>query len=156
MRPSILKQTSKIEIFTKLNEYAIKHSSGSSEKYNSFFQEMQQNRNVITKVGNLLVLSSSHISQQRFVLSSYINQLIILKSKMLFGKESYNCAIEFVWTDTIKENKWKSYNIYFEYYNTLFNLGVIYPGTEMGVGAVYPLSMCFLPLRSFALFFLSH
>ena len=31
-----------------------------------------------------------------------------------------------------------------------------YPGTEMGVGAVYPLSMCFLPLHSFAHFFLSH
>ena len=31
-----------------------------------------------------------------------------------------------------------------------------YPGTEMGVGAVYPFSMCFLPLHSFAHFFLSH
>ena len=34
--------------------------------------------------------------------------------------------------------------------------GAPYPGTEMGVGAVYHLSMCFLPLHSFAHFFLSH
>ena len=34
--------------------------------------------------------------------------------------------------------------------------GATYPGTELGVGAVYHLSMCFLPLHSFAHFFLSH
>ena len=42
---------------------------------------------------------------------------------MTFGKQSYSCKIGFCWTDTKKE--WKSYNIYFEIYNCLYNLGSI-------------------------------
>ena len=59
-------------------------------------------------------------------MTTYLNEILTLKSKMTFGKQSYSCKIGFVWTDTISSNEWKSYNIYFEIYNCLFNLGVIY------------------------------
>ena len=135
MRPSLLKRTPNIDIFSKLNDFALTNSQGSLEKYTSLFREMQQNREVINKVGNLRILSSNQSAQQHHILTSYVNQLSILRSKMLFGKESYNCTIEFQWTDTIKEKTWKSYNINFEFSNALYNLAVTYYVVGLEIGA---------------------
>ena len=135
MRPCTLKHASNIDIFTKLNDFALKYGSGSIDKYTNLFREMQQNREVISKISTLKSLTSDQISEQKHILTSYINQLIVIKSKILFGKESYSCKIDFAWTDTIKENKWKSHKINFEYYNALYNLAVIYYMTGLEIGA---------------------
>ena len=135
MRPCTLKHASNIDIFTKLNDFAFKYGSGSIDKYTNLFREMQQNREVISKISTLKSLTSDQISEQKHILTSYINQLIVIKSKILFGKESYSCKIDFAWTDTIKENKWKSHKINFEYYNALYNLAVIYYMTGLEIGA---------------------
>ena len=137
MRPSILKRSPNIDIFRKLNDFALTNGSNSIDKYSSFFREMQQNREVISKIGNLKNLSSNQSAQQRLILTSYINEIIVLRSKMLFGRESYNCTIDFAWTDTIKEKLYKSNNINFEYSNALFNLAVIYYvlGLELGASS---------------------
>ena len=134
MRPSLLKRTPNIEMFSKLNDFALTNGTNSLDKYSSFFRDLHQNREVISKVGNLKSLSSNQTGQQRHILTSYINQIIVLRTKMLFGKESYNCTIDFQWTDTIKEKLWKSYNINFEFSNSLYNLAVIYYilGLELG------------------------
>ena len=76
---------------------------------------MNQNSEVISKISALSGLTPEQTDQQRLILTSCINQLIVIKSKMLFGRESYSCKLDFVWTDTIKQNKWKSHNINFEY-----------------------------------------
>ena len=135
MRPCTLKHASNIDIFSKLNDFALKYGSGSIDKYTNLFREMQQNREVISKISTLKSLTSDQISEQKHILTSYINQLIVIKSKILFGKESYSCKIDFAWTDTIKENKWKSHKINFEYYNALYNLAVIYYMTGLEIGA---------------------
>ena len=137
MRPSLIKRTPNIDIFSKLNDFALTNGSNSLDKYTSFFREMQQNREVISKVGNLKILSSNQIAQQKVILTSYINEIIVLRSKMLFGKESYNCTIDFIWFDTIKEKQYKSNNINFEYCNALFNLAVIYYiyGLDLGTSS---------------------
>ena len=137
MRPSILKRSNNIDIFNKLNDFALTNGSNSIDKYCSFFREMQQNREVISKIGNLKNLSSNQYGQQRLILTSYINEIIVLRSKMPFGRESYNCTIDFEWTDTIKEKLYKSNNINFEYSNALFNLAVIYYvlGLELGASS---------------------
>ena len=135
MRPCTLKHASNIDIFTKLNDFALKYGSGSIDKYTNLFREMQQNREVISKISTLKSLTSDQISEQKHILTSYINQLIVIKSKILFGKESYSCKIDFAWTDTIKENKWKSHKINFEYYNALYNLAVIFYMTGLEIGA---------------------
>ena len=83
--------------------------TGSLEKYTNLFREMQQNREVMCKIGAIKSLSSEQVSQHRHILTSYINELIIIKSKMIFGRESYNCKIDFKWTDTIKEKQWKDF-----------------------------------------------
>ena len=126
MRPILLKRTTNIDIFSKLNNFALTNCSNTIDKYSCFFRDMQQNREVISKVGNLKILTSSQMTQQKIILTSYINEIIVLRSKMLFGKESYNCTIDFNWTDTIKEKQYKSNNINFEYCNALYNLAVIY------------------------------
>ena len=137
MRPCVLKSPTSTDMFTKLNEFALKYSSSSLEKYTNLFREMQQNREVMCKIGAIKSLSSEQVSQHRHILTSYINELIIIKSKMIFGRESYNCKIDFKWTDTIKEKQWKSHNINFEYYNALYNLAVVYYmiGLELGANS---------------------
>jgi hypothetical protein len=135
MRPSLLKRTPNIDIFTKLNDFALTNCSNTMDKYSSFFRDMHQNREVISKVGNLKYLSPNQTAQQRHILTTYINEILVLRSKMLFGKESFNCTIDFEWTDTIKEKLYKSNNINFEYYNALFNLAVIYYVLGLEVGA---------------------
>lgn len=137
MRPSVLKSTPKIDIFSKLNDFALTTCTGSIDKYSTFFRDMQQNREVINKVGNLRVLSSDQTAQQRHILTTYVNEIVVLRSKMLFGKESYNCKIDFAWNDTIREKQWKSNNINFEYANALYNLAVIYYvlGLEKGASS---------------------
>ena len=137
MRPCVLKVPAQLDLFTKLNEYAIKYGSGSIDKYTNLFREMQQNREVMNKIGGIKNLTSEQISQQKHILTSYINNLIVIKSKIIFGRESYNCKIDFKWSDVIKDKQWKSHNINFEYYNSLYNLAVIYymNGLELGANS---------------------
>jgi hypothetical protein len=45
---------------------------------------------------------------------------------MNFGKEDLCIKIEFSWKDALKNDNWSSYNINFEYFSNLFNLGVCY------------------------------
>ena len=137
MRPCVLKVPAQLDLFTKLNEYALKYGSGSIDKYTNLFREMQQNREVMNKIGGIKNLTSDQISQQKHILTSYINNLIVIKSKIIFGRESYNCKIDFKWSDVIKDKQWKSHNINFEYYNSLYNLAVIYymNGLELGANS---------------------
>ena len=137
MRPCVLKVPAQLDLFTKLNEYALKYGAGSIDKYTNLFREMQQNREVMNKIGGIKNLTSDQISQQKHILTSYINNLIVIKSKIIFGRESYNCKIDFKWSDVIKDKQWKSHNINFEYYNSLYNLAVIYymNGLELGANS---------------------
>ena len=70
--------------------------------------------------------SKNKFEQNRLIFITYLNELLTLKSKMIFGKQPYSCSICFKWTDTIKGKEWESYNILFEIYNVLFNLGIVY------------------------------
>ena len=124
-----------MDIFTKLNDFALKYSSSSIDKYTNLFREIHQNREVMSKIGSFKSLSSDQLSQQKHILTSFINNIIIIKSKIIFGRESYNCKIDFIWTDVIKDKKWKSHNINFEYYNALYNLAVVYYMTGLELGA---------------------
>ena len=137
MRPSVLKNPINVDIFTKLNDFALKYGTSSLDKYTNLFREMQQNREVMSKIGTIKNPTSDQISQQRHILTSYINQLIVVRSKIIFGNLSYNCKIDFKWTDTIKEKQWKSHKINFEYYNALYNLAVVYYmiGLELGANS---------------------
>ena len=133
------KKTKAIDIDSKLKQYVIKNYDNESltEKVKSYFAELAQNRTVITQMGELQN-SIDQLRQNINILTSYINQILMIKQKMTFGKESYSCSIEFTWNDTIKSSNWRSYNIWFEIYNVMFNLAVSYYclGEETGKAAI--------------------
>ena len=132
------KKCKAIDLDSKLKEYVIKNydNESLSEKVKSYFAELNQNRNVISQMGELQD-NIDHLKQNVMILTGYLNMLMALKQKMTFGKESYSCKVEFTWTDTIKDSKWNSYNIFFEIYNVMFNLATCYYnlGTQAGKAA---------------------
>jgi len=122
-----LKTCKPIDLDSKLKEYVIKNYDNESltDKVKQYFSSLNQNRNVIAQMGEVQD-NQDQIKQNINIISEYLNQIIALKQKMTFGKESYSCKVEFIWTDTIKGSKWDSYNIFFEFYNTMFNLATNY------------------------------
>ena len=127
MQPTSLKKTGSIDMFSKLENYVLSNYNTGilNDNVDHFFRDIKQNRDVICKLSKNNT-SIEQLTQHRLVLTTYLNEILALKSKMTFGKQSYSCKIGFVWTDTICKQEWKSYNIYFEIYNCLYNLAVIY------------------------------
>ena len=123
-----------IDLDSKFKEYVIKNYDDASltEKVKTYFSEINQARNVISQMGEVQD-NIDQLKQNINIILSYINMLSAIKQKMTFGKESYACKIEFIWTDTIKGSKYSSYNIFFEIYNAMFNLATCYYnlGTEL-------------------------
>ena len=120
---------------SKLKEYVIKNYDNESltDKVKNYFADLTQNRNVISQMGEKQD-SIDQLKQNINIITTYINQLMAIKQKMTFGKESYSCSIDFTWNDTLKGSTWHSYNIWFEVYNMIFNLAVSYYCLGMSVG----------------------
>ena len=127
MLPDRFKKTYPIDIFSKLEDYVLNNYTTGliSDSVEKFFRDIKQNRDVICKLSKNET-NEEQLTQHKLVLTTYLNEILTLKSRMTFGKQSYSCRIGFLWTDTIKSDEWKSYNIYFEIYNCMYNLGVIY------------------------------
>ena len=122
-----LKKCKSIDIDSKLKEYLIKNSDKASltDSIKEFFSQLGQNREVMTKMDDCKKTPES-IKENIKIITSYINQLNLLRKKMTFGKEKYSCKIEFNWTDTIKNSHCKSVFIEFEICNSMFNLATYY------------------------------
>ena len=127
MQPTTLKRTAGIDMYTKLENYVLQNYNMGilNDNVDHFFRDIKQNRDVICKLSKNNT-SIEQLTQHKLVLTTYLNEILALKSKMAFGKQSYSCKIGFIWTDSITFKEWKSYNIYFEIYNCLYNLAVIY------------------------------
>lgn len=127
MQPTNLKITTNIDLYKKLEEHVFQsYNCGVlSDSVEHFFRDIKQNRDVICKLSKNNI-SIEKLEQHKSVLTTYINEILTLRSKMTFGKQDYSCKVKFIWTDTICFKEWKSYNIYFELYNCLYNLAVIY------------------------------
>ena len=124
-----------IDLDSKLKEYVIQNydDQSLSDKLKAYFKELNQNRAVMSQMGELQD-NIDQLKQNINIITSYINMLTAVKQKMTFGKESYSCKIEFVWTDSIKGSKYDSYNIFFEIYNAMFNLATGYYNLATQVG----------------------
>ena len=127
MLPNKFKKTDSIDFYSKLENYVMNNYTTGliSDNIKNYFRDIKQNRDVICKLSKNET-NEEQLVQHKLILTTYLNEILTLKSKMTFGKQSYSCKIGFVWTDTICSKEWKSYNIYFEIYNCMFNLGVIY------------------------------
>ena len=122
-----IKKCKSIDIDSKLKEYLIKNSDKGSltDSIKEFFSQLGQNREVMTKMDECKK-TPDRIKENIKIITSYINQLNLLRKKMTFGKEKYSCKIEFNWTDTIKNSTSKSVFIEFEICNSMFNLATYY------------------------------
>ena len=127
MLPNKFKKTDSIDFYSKLENYVMNNYTTGliSDNIKNYFRDIKQNRDVICKLSKNET-NEEQLVQHKLILTTYLNEILTLKSKMTFGKQSYSCKIGFIWTDTICSKEWKSYNIYFEIYNCMFNLGVIY------------------------------
>jgi len=122
-----LKSAVLIDIVSQIKNYIIGNYDASSftPGVEKFLAEVQQNRNVITDLGEMKQTLDS-LKSNRQICLQYIQQLNLLKSKMSFGKEKIAVHLDFTWKDTLKNSNYSSMNINFEIYNVLFNLATIY------------------------------
>ena len=126
MQPNLFKKTCQIEMFKKLIKYLNKnYNKDLSTNLEKLFRDIQQNREIISRI-NRTKPTKDQLEQNKLILITYLNEILTLKSKIIFGKQSYTCSICFKWTDTIKKEEWESYNIYFEIYNCIYNLAVTF------------------------------
>ena len=125
MRPIKLKTSKEISINSSLYDYFSINcgQENITENVQSFLNAMNKNRNEICENQNSPE-SIKDLNNMLQMTTKYINQLVAVKSKMIFQKN--NNDLEFVWDDTLTGNSFTSNNINFEYYNILFNLAVIY------------------------------
>jgi hypothetical protein len=122
-----IKKCKPIDFDSKLKEYLIKNNGKSTltDKAKELFKQVTQNRDAMSKMKEIQI-SSEEIKNNIEIIISYINQINAIRKKMIFGKDKYCCKITFDWSDTIKGNHIKSYNIEFELFNALYNLAVLY------------------------------
>ena len=122
-----LKSATPIDIISQIKNYIISNYDASSftPSVEKFLGEVQQNRNVISDLGDVKQNLDS-LKSNRQICMQYITQLNLLKSKMSFGKEKIAVHLNFTWKDTLKNSNCSSMNINFELYNVMFNLATIY------------------------------
>ena len=122
-----LKSALSIDIISQIKNYIISNYEAASftPTVEKFLGEVQQNRNVISGLGEVKQNLDS-LKSNRQICMHYITQLNLLKSKMSFGKEKIAVSLNFQWKDTLKNSNCSSNNIHFEIYNVMFNLATIY------------------------------
>ena len=122
-----LKSAKAIDIISQIKSYIISNYDANSftPTVEKFLAEVQQNRNVISDLGEVKQ-NLDNLKSNKQICMQYISQLNLLKSKMSFGQDKLAVHLGFVWQDTLKNNNFNSMNINFELYNVMFNLATIY------------------------------
>ena len=126
MIPIKLKKLKAIDLDSKFKEYLIKNTDKNvTDSMKAYFSQISQNRDVMVKMEETKK-TPEKMNEFIKIITSYINQINLLRKKMTFGKEKYSCKIEFTWSDTIKNSNVKSTFIEFEICNSIFNLATLY------------------------------
>ena len=122
-----LKSATSIDIISQIKNYIISNYDAASftPTVEKFLGEVQQNRNVISDLGEVKQTLDS-LKSNKQICMHYISQLNLLKSKMSFGQDKLAVHLGFVWRDTLKNSNFNSMNINFELYNVMFNLATVY------------------------------
>ena len=107
-----LKSATSIDIISQIKNYIISNYDAASftPTVEKFLGEVQQNRNVISDLGEVKQTLDS-LKSNRQICMHYISQLNLLKSKMSFGQDKLAVHLGFVWKDTLKNSNFNSMNI---------------------------------------------
>ena len=108
------KNTTKIDLTSRLKEYIVKYYENESLKdsVKTYFTDLSNNRFISSQIGEVQD-SIEQLKQKIKIITLYINKIMFINKNMTIGEESYGFKIEFIWNDTIKDSNWKSYNIWF-------------------------------------------
>ena len=127
MKPIKLKMSCETDISSHLIEFVSQNYGEESitPDLQHYFSDFNQNRNVIS-MNKDEQNTLKDLTTTLNITKKYLNQLVAIKSKMVFGPQPNSLNINFKWNDTITGNVWGSFNINFEYYNILFNIASLY------------------------------
>lgn len=96
-----------------------------SEDVKIYFTEINNNRKDISQLNN--VDNPKEVLEENIkMLTTYINELLSINYKFGFEIENNSCEIKFNWNNIINNNSYNSNNMWFEIYNNLFNLAILY------------------------------
>ena len=125
-----LKKCKALDLDSKFKEYFIKSDdkSNMTDSLKEFFSQMSQNRIVMTKMEDIqeICKAPEQFKKNISIITFYINQINLIRKKIIFGKEKFCCKIDFAWSDTIKGSTIKSNFIEFELCNSIYNLATLY------------------------------
>jgi len=88
-----------------------------------FVKELTVTRNKVVNAASTDIALES-LKELKDAMTSYLNMLNFIKSKINFGNDQFSLKVEFIWRDTIKDSNVSSYNIFYEINCVLFNLAV--------------------------------
>ena len=127
MKPIKLKKTKEMNLDSFFLDYVSRNygQQAVTQGLQSYFIDFNKNRNFFT-LSRDECNTVKDLTTSLHLATNYLNQLVAIKSKMIFSPQTQNCNIDFTWTDTITDNTWASKNIEFEYYNVLFNIASLH------------------------------
>ena len=126
MRPTTFKVSKCLNFQTTFNEYIIKNygTQAVNDKVKGFINSLQQNQNALANL-SAVAGNSTFYKKNKELFITYLNQLLLLNTKIPFGNDNLSVKINFQWTDIFKKGFYSSTDFFFEFYNTLFNFGVL-------------------------------
>ena len=111
----------KIQTYIKAN-YNLKLIEKS---VNTFISDFNSKHNALSNL-NKISKEKTILQKQQSILISYLKQIQILQAKFPPKESPEHIRFHFMWKDILKEQLHTSDDLYYEYYNSLFNLGILF------------------------------
>lgn len=120
-----LKTSKKVDFAKAIKTYVSKHyDMNAFNAIESFINELEFARNSAIGIAESEKTPENYVKAKTLILN-YLQLLTSLRLRLTFGKDSMSVAVQFSWYDVLKKDNYSSYTYYHEYYNMLFNLGIV-------------------------------
>ena len=111
----------KIQNYIKTN-YTLKNNEKS---VNTFISNFNSKHNALSNL-NKISKEKSILEKQQSILISYLKQILILQAKFPPKESPDHIRFHFMWKDVLNQELRTSDDLYYEYFNSLYNLGILY------------------------------
>lgn len=120
-----LKTSKKVDFGKAIKTYVSKHyDMNAFNSIESFIGELEFARNSAISIADL-ERTPENFSKAKVLIINYLQLLTSLRQRLTFGKDNMSVSVQFSWLDVLKKDNYTSYTYHHEYYNMLFNLGII-------------------------------